>query len=310
MSSTPHANSPDLGRDHLLTGILCKLVATCLFSLMFTSIRWLGPNFPIGEAVFFRGLFALPVVMLTALASGGVRHLTTKRVDNHAVRAIAGTVAMFCNFAAYSRLPLADATAIGFAAPLFVVILAVFMLGERVHAYRWSAVVLGFVGVMVIVGPEAGVAPGALLGAGYALSGALLAGLAMIFVRRMSKQEHSTTIAFYFMLTSCVISLFTLPLGWTLPTWSEAPILVFLGLAGGTGQLFLSYSYRFSEASVLAPFDYSAMIWAVILGYFFFGELPAAQVWFGAAIVIAAGLLILWRERKLGRDRAVSSSAL
>ena len=177
---------------------------------------------------------------------------------------------MFCNFAAYSRLPLADATAIGFAAPLFVVILAVFMLGERVHAYRWSAVVLGFVGVMVIVGPEAGIAPGALLGAGYALSGALLAALAMIFVRRMSKHEHSTTIAFYFMLTSCVISLFTLPLGWTVPTRSEAPILVFLGLAGGTGQLFLSYSYRFSEASVLAPFDYSAMIWAVILGYFFF----------------------------------------
>src|SRR5262245_36210363 len=120
MNPTPQVNSPDLGRDSLITGILCKIVATCLFSLMFTSIRWLGPDFPIGEAVFFRGLFALPVVVLTAVASGGVRLLATKRIDNHAVRAIAGTVAMFCNFAAYSRLPLADATAIGFAAPLFV----------------------------------------------------------------------------------------------------------------------------------------------------------------------------------------------
>src|ERR1043165_5208200 len=123
MSSKPQANSPDLSRDHLVTGIMCKLAATCLFSLMFTSIRWLGPDFPIGEAVFFRGFFALPVVMATALASGGVRHLTTKRIGTHAARAIAGTVAMFCNFAAYSHLPIADATAIGFATPLFVVIL-------------------------------------------------------------------------------------------------------------------------------------------------------------------------------------------
>jgi drug/metabolite transporter (DMT)-like permease len=310
MSSTPHANSPDLNRDHLVTGILCKIVATCLFSLMFASIRWLGPNFPIGEIVFFRSLLGLPVIVLTAAASGGLHLLATKRLGNHAVRALAGTVAMFCNFAAYTHLPLANATAIGFAAPLFVVILAVVMLGERVHAYRWTAVVLGFLGVLVIVGPKADMASDALRGAAYALCGALLAALAMIFVRRMSAHEHSTTIAFYFMLTSCAISLFTTPFGWIAPTGGEALILLFLGLAGGSGQLFLSYSYRFSEASALAPFDYTAMPWAVMLGYFFFHELPTVEVWIGAAIVIAAGLLILWRERKLGRDRALSSSAL
>src|SRR5258705_13832781 len=132
----------------------------------------------------------------------------------------------------------------------------------------------------------------------------------MIFLRRMSAHEHSPTIAFYFMLTSGVISLFTIPLGWNLPTGDEALILIFTGLSGGVGQLFLSFSYRYSEASMLAPFDYTAMIWAVALGYFLFGELPAPQVWLGGAIVISAGLLILWRERKLGRDRALASPAL
>lgn len=296
--------------DRLFAGVVCKIAATFFFSLMFASVRWVGPHIPIGEMVFFRSFFGLLVIAIAAFAAGGPALLATKRIDSHAVRAIAGTVAMFCNFAAYIYLPLADATAIGFAAPLFVVILAVLMLSERVHAYRWSAILIGFLGVLVIARPQAGMAQGALAGAAFALTGAFLAALAMIFVRRMSGHEHPATIAFYFMLTSGVISLFTTALGWEVPTPTEAIVLALVGIAGGAGQLFLSFSYRYGEASVLAPFDYAAMIWAVALGYFLFGELPTAQVWIGAAIVIGAGLLIIWRERRLGRDRALSSSAL
>jgi drug/metabolite transporter (DMT)-like permease len=296
--------------DRPFLGILCKVIAAFLFSLMFASIRWLGPYFPVGEIVFVRSIISVPVTVVAAAFGGGFYLLKTNRLDSHAFRSIAGVISIFCYFTAYTYLPLADATAIGFASPLFVVILAALMLRERVHIYRWSAVIGGFAGVIIIAGPEAGASGAALPGALLALAGAALAALAMIYLRRMSTHEHSITIAFYYMVTTTVVSAFTAVLGWNWPTPAEALVLVATGLAGGTGQIFLSFSYRYSEASVLAPFDYTAMLWAVLLGYFIFGELPAPQVWIGAIIVIAAGLVILWRERKLGRRRALSSSAL
>jgi drug/metabolite transporter (DMT)-like permease len=289
--------------DRPILGIGCKLAATLLFAVMFAAIRWLGPFFPVGEIVFFRSVIGAVVVVAAALASGGPSLLATSNIRSHALRSSAGTIAMFCNFAAYTLLPLADATAIGFAAPLFVVIMAALFLAERVHVFRWSAVVIGFAGVILIAGPEAGLSRGALYGAIFALSGAALQAMAMILIRRMSAYEHSITIAFYFMLTSAAVSLLTAWSGWQLPHGSEWAVLLLTGIAGGVGQLFLSFSYRYSEASVLAPFDYAAMIWAVILGYFVFGELPLPQVWSGGAIVISAGLLILWRERMLQKRR-------
>lgn len=297
-----------IARDKPFIGIACKVAATLFFAIMFAAIRWLGPYFPLGEIVFFRSTLGIPVIVAMAYFTGGFQLLATRRIDSHAIRSIAGTVSMFCNFAAYTYLPLADATAIGFASPLFVVMLAAFMLSEQVHIFRWSAVVIGFIGVIIIAGPEAGLSNSALYGALFALTGACLTAVAMIFLRRMSAHEHSITIAFYFMLTSAAVSLTTFVFGWNWPTPWEAGVLVLTGIAGGIGQLFLSFSYRYGEASVLAPFDYAAMIWAVILGYFLFAELPAPQVWVGGAIVIAAGLLILWRERKLGKSRAAVSS--
>lgn len=301
------SDTQQAARDRPFLGIACKVAATLFFAMMFAAIRWLGPYFPLGEIVFFRSTLGIPVIVAMAYFTGGLRLLATRRIDSHALRSIAGTISMFCNFAAYTYLPLADATAIGFASPLFVVVLAAFMLSERVHIFRWSAVVIGFIGVIIIAGPEAGLSNSALYGAMFALTGAALTAVAMIFLRRMSAHEHSITIAFYFMLTSAAVSLTTIVFGWNWPTPWEAVVLVLTGLAGGVGQLFLSFSYRYGEASVLAPFDYAAMIWAVVLGYFLFAELPAPQVWLGGAIVIAAGLLILWRERKLGKNRAAVS---
>src|SRR5215469_276123 len=133
--------------DRPLLGIGCKLLATIFFAVLFAAIRWLGPDFPIGEMVFFRGTLGAVVVVVAALFTGGPSLLKTNNISSHALRSSAGTIAMFCNFAAYTLLPLADATAIGFAAPLFVVIMAAVILSERVHVWRWSAVVTGFFGV-------------------------------------------------------------------------------------------------------------------------------------------------------------------
>ena len=260
--------------------------------------------------VFYRSAFGIPVIVAMALFMGRPDLLRARRLDTHAGRSIAGAISMYFNFASYALLPLADATALSFAQPLFVVILAATMLGERVHIYRWSAVVVGFIGVLLVAGPEASMQPAALRGAAYALIGAALTALAMIYLRRMSAHEHSITIAFYYMIATSLFSLFTVPFGWIWPTTDQAAVLIFAGLCGGAGQLFLSFSYRFAEASAVAPFDYTAMIWAVVLGYFLFHELPAAQVWLGSAIVIACGLLILWRERKLGRQRGPTQAAL
>lgn len=311
MAKRREAPVPPARPDRALLGILCKVTSTLLFAVMFACVRQLGPHFPIGQLVFWRSAVGLATICVAALAVGGPRLLATRRIDAHALRSLSGVMAMFCNFAAYTFLPLADVTALGFAAPLFVVILAALMLGERIHIYRWSAVVAGFAGVLIIVGPHAQVDTGpALLGSAAALAGAGLSALAMIYLRRMSAHEHSITIAFYFMLTTATISGATALAGWNTPTSEETALLVLTGLAGGLGQIALSFSYRYAEASVLAPFDYTALIWAAALGYFVFGELPALPLWIGAAIVVAAGLLILWRERRLGRTRALREAAL
>src|SRR5579872_2207626 len=151
--------------DRPLLGIACKLLATMLFAVLFAAIRWLGPGFPIGEMVFFRGTLGAGVVVIAALFTGGPALLKTNNISSHALRSSAGTVSMFCNFAAYTLLPLANATAIGFASPLFVVIMAALMLSEKVRLYRWTAVIIGFLGVLVIAEPQAGLSRSALYGA-------------------------------------------------------------------------------------------------------------------------------------------------
>ena len=305
----PSVSAAHPGRDNPALGIFCKCAAHLLFALMFAAVKWLGPDFPTGQIVFWRSAIGMVVIVAMALLTGGPQLLMTRRIDAHAFRSLSGVASMFCNFAAFTLLPLAEATTLGFAQPLFVVALAALILGERVRVYRWSAVLIGLVGVLVIVGPEIQLGGSSLLGALLALAGAALSAVAMIFLRRMSAHEHSVTIAFYFMLTTSAIGLFTALFGWVAPTQEQMLVLLMTGLFGGAGQLFLSFSYRYLEASALAPFDYTALIWAAALGYFVFGELPMLQVWLGAAIIVAAGLFILWREHRLGKARALQVEA-
>jgi drug/metabolite transporter (DMT)-like permease len=218
---------------------------------------------------------------------------------------------MFLNFAALQRLPLADITGFSFVAPIFAVVLATIFLDEQVGAYRWGAVLVGFAGVLLMIQPHGGVLhlvhAGFSSGAALALMGAMLSAVVVIFIRQMSTTERSEAIVFYFMLTCAVVSGLTMFWNFAIPSPGAAAWLVLCGLLGGIGQICMTFCYRYAEPSLLAPFDYTAMVWAVALGYFVLGEVPQALVMGGAAVVVAAGLYIVWRERRLHRATAAAA---
>ena len=225
--------------------------------------------------------------------------------------------AMFCNFSALARLPIVDATAISFVAPLITVALAAVFLRERVRIYRWSAVIIGFSGTLVMLGPHldlgAHVGTAATtLGLGFAIAGAFCNAASVIQTRRLTETETTSSIVFYFSLICAFAGLATWPLSrlvptwgleWLDPTWPDLAALVTVGLCGGLAHILLTESYRWAPASLVAPFDYTSMVWAFLLGYFFFNELPTVYVFVGAAIITAAGLFVIWRERQLGLQR-------
>ena len=295
---------------NIFTAILLKILSTLLFAAMGASVRWLGEIVPVGQMVFFRSAFAiLPVVLFYAWRGELWTALHTGRPLGHFGRGFVGVGGMFFNFGALARLPLADATAIGFSSPLITVALAGLWLGERVRVYRWSAVLLGFAGVIVMLAPHLSIAQlstmsaTATLGAVLAVLAAVFNALAVIQTRRLTNSETTSSIVLYFSLICMVIGLMTLPFGWHRPSGTELIVLVMLGVLGGVGHIMLTESYRYASASLIAPFDYIAILWAFGFGYFLFGEVPAPMVFAGAAIVIGAGLFVIWRERQLRLKR-------
>jgi drug/metabolite transporter (DMT)-like permease len=183
-------------------------------------------------------------------------------------------------------------------------------LGEDVRAFRIATVVLGLAGVMIVLSPrltalsDGTVGATEALGAMVVLGGAVFAALAQVFVRKLVDTEATATIVFWFSITATCLSLVTLPFGWVVPAPREAALLVGAGLLGGLGQILLTSSYRHADASVVAPFEYVSMLFALLFGYVFFAEVPTLTMLMGAALVVTAGILIIWRERRLGLERA------
>ena len=298
-----------------LRGITLKVVSVLVFTLMAICIKASAEHVPPGERVFFRSFFAMPVIVAWLAVRHDLRSgLHTRNPLGHLWRGLVGTSAMALGFTALGLLPLPEATAIGYAAPLLTVVFAAMFLGEKVRGFRLTAVAVGLVGVVIVllpnltIGLDASGAQG--VGAMAALLGAVFAALAQVFVRKLIHSEKTTTIVFYFSLTATLLSLLTLPFGWVLPTAREAVLLVSAGVLGGLGQIFLTESYRHAETGVIAPFEYVSMIFALVLGYIVFGEVPTGAMLIGAALIVAAGLFILWRERRLGIQRAGSRKVM
>jgi drug/metabolite transporter (DMT)-like permease len=293
-----------------LRGIALKILSVCVFVTMASLVKASASEVPPGQAVFFRSLFALPIIM----AWLAIRHelhvgLKTQNPMGHVWRGLVGTTAMGLMFTGLGLLPLPEVTAIGYAAPILVVIFAAMFLGEQVRAFRLSMVALGLAGVLVVLSPRLQVDPteantAEALGAVVVLLGATCAALAQVFVRKMVQTETTAAIVFYFSITATCLSLVTLPWGWVVPSAGTAAMLVAAGLLGGVGQILLTSSYRYADASLIAPFEYASMLLAIIVGYTVFGEVPTATMLTGAGMVVLAGVLIILRERQLGLERA------
>jgi len=279
-------------------GIGYMLAAVTLFGCMDATVKWLAAGYPTLQIMFFRSLFALPPILLMVVRGGGglpggFASLRTRRPFAHASRSLLGLGAMLCFFFAYGFMPLADVTAISFSGPIFIAILSVWLLREAVGWHRWSAIAVGFVGMLVILRPGPGLLhSGALV---VVLATALYA-LAMIQIRKLSRTERATTIAFWFTVFSLLFTGLALPWVWVTPAPADLPLLAAVGLFGGTAQLFMTRAYGLAPAAAVAPFDYTHLIWSVLFGWYLWGDFPDLQTWIGCAIVVASGLYILWRE--------------
>jgi len=302
-----------------MRGIGLKVVSVVIFIVMASLIKAVDGRVPPGEVVFFRSFFALPVILVwLTLRREMPAGLRTQNPLGHLWRGFAGTTAMGLGFAGLALLPLPEVTAIGYAAPLLTVVFAAMFLGEQVRAFRLIAVVVGLAGVLIVLSPRLGAFGGesdaeglrATLGAIVVLGGAVFNALAQVFVRKLVATERTSTIVFYFSLTASGLALLTLPFGWVVPAAGDAALLILAGLLGGVGQIFLTASYREADASVVAPFEYVSILFALAIGFAVFGEVPTPTMLAGAGLVIAAGIAIIWRERQLGIERARQRQAM
>ena len=301
--SPPTDSNPTLG-------IALKCISVVVFVAMQTLIKSVGEDVPAGEVVFFRSFFALIPVIIYLVWLGDLRHsLETDDLLGHILRGLIGVTSMILSFFSLARLPYPEWISISYAAPLLTVVFAAVFLKEIVRAYRWTAVAIGLIGVSVVTLPNLSLLSGGglggveALGALGALGSACFAAVAMIQIRRLVQKEKTATIVVYFSLTSTVIALVTLPFGWILPSAMDATLLVTAGLCGGVGQLLLTSSYRYADTSTIAPFEYTSLVLAVLIGVLLFGDTLAWTTILGALIVVLAGIFIIWREQQLGIER-------
>lgn len=294
------------------TGILLKLTAMLAFTVMSACVKGLDGAIPVGEVVFCRGFFALiPLCLWFIASSERITVPAAKNVGSLLAGSSAGLGGMFFGFLALAYLPLVNVTVLSYTTPLFTIMLAALLLGEKVRIYRWSAVLTGFIGVFITLSPklifDAASGPAqidsvAMIGTALALTGALCAAFSSIAVRHLNSIEKPSRIVLIYTLTGVVAGLATLGFGWKMPDFHQFLLLAGGGLAGGIGQIAMTLSLRHAQASLLAPFDYTTMIWAIALGYLFMAEVPTGATIIGALTVIAAGLFAMWRENRLAKQ--------
>lgn len=289
----PVAQTPGLG-------ILLRVLAMAFMAVLAAIVKACAERgVPVLEIIFFRNAFAFIPVLIYISRTSGLSILRTNRPGAHLTRSAAGLTGMICGFTAVSLLPLTQSTAISFSAPLFMTALSALVLKEPVSLQRGFAVAVGFVGVLIMVHPD----PSQFVGVGvlFAIAAAIGAAGANIAIREISRTEPGPTIVFYFTLAGAMVGLASLPFGWVMPSPGVLGLLVAAGLIGGTGQLLLTEAIRRAPVAVVAPFDYTQLVWAGLIGFLVWGETPAMLTLIGAMVVAASSTYILWRE--IGHSR-------
>jgi drug/metabolite transporter (DMT)-like permease len=298
-------------QEHIALGIGLRLASVGCYSIMAALLKLASARGVVAlEMLFYRAIFGLPVVLLWVLTSQGIAALSTRRPWAHAGRCALGIASILCTFQALIMLPLADATTISFTAPAFATILSWLVLHERVGRHRWTAVLLGFVGVMIVMRPSGSTVMVPLDGVAVALVAALGTAGVVITLRQLRHTEHVAAIVFWFFLSSAAIGAVLLPFIGRVHDAGTVLILAGAGVAGGLMQITLTASLQKAPVSVLSPFDYLQIVGALVLGWLLLSELPTWSTLAGAALIVVSGLYIAWRERRLRIEPHIAQGEL
>ena len=267
-------------------------LSVCAFSVMDIIVKW-SEDYPLGQVLFFRGFFGIVFYFFVIPPERRKNFYYTKRAGLHFLRCIFGLIALVAIFTALRNLPLATVVSISFAAPIFTTIFSIFLLKEKVGFYRWLAVIVGFIGIIVIAEPGF-----SSLNIYYLYPIIFCLGLSYvaIAIRQLSTSEPVWLISLYFSVAITLLSFLTIPYGWVMPSLNDLVILSLVGVFGGVANLWLSQSYKYSEVSLVTPLKYLALVFAIIFGYFIWGEVPTIKTLLGAALVIISSIIIFRRE--------------
>ncbi|MDB9957051.1 DMT family transporter [Candidatus Pelagibacter sp.] len=273
-------------------GFLYMFLSVCTFSVMDLLVKW-SSDYPTGEVLFFRGFFGLLPTYFLIPKNKLKTFYTTERSKEHLFRCLMGLMALIAIVVALRELPLAVVVSLSYAAPLFITLLSIFLLSEKVGVFRWLAVIIGFIGVIIIAEPG-------FKGMNYLYFLPLIFCIGMAFVtitiRKLSTTEPIWLISIFFTITISIAGLATIPMGWKMPNFQDFILLSLIGVTGGSANLFLTQSYKLSEVSLVAPLKYLALVFAIFFGYFIWNEIPTIKTLIGASLVVLASLIIFRRE--------------
>jgi drug/metabolite transporter (DMT)-like permease len=298
-SATPADLKRMVGRtDDVPRGILLMIVATILFAGASAASKWLVGEYPVGEVLFLRSLSSLIAGAAVILPVSGLSVFATTRPRDHILRGLSQSISQLSLLLAFSLMPLAGAVAINFSSPLFAALVSIVWLKERAGFARWAALLIGFIGVLIVTNPGAN---SLTLGALFALVNAIMYGTVTIAVRGMTRTESANTLVIWQLTILAIFHSFLLFFGWRWPTPLDAAMLFGTGFTNAIGQWFWTKALHLAPAAAVTPFYYLMLVWSLMIGFLVWGDIPTLSLLVGSAIVVATGLFLFLREARLQR---------